>query len=211
MAYRRYKKSYRKRTTRPRYRKRYYKRRYNRGVEYKRNEVTLANTQVPAATPVFTLLNGVKAGTGEDECIGRKFTMKQLQVRGTLYSSIDQLFRVMIVIDKQTNGAVFPIADLLTNTITNQGYINSLKQVDFARRFWVLYDRTFKVEMQTDPDGDYRTFKINRRMSIPVSKKSDAENVTDIMRNSMYMVTISQNATTQSFVAATSRLRFTDD
>lgn len=210
MAYRRtYKKrSYRKRRLT---RKRYTRKRYNRNVEYKRKEVTVSNVMIPAATPVFTLLNGIEEGTGPTERIGRKICMKQLQVRATIKNQTnDEVVRVMLVIDKQANSTIFSIDDLLTSSIATQGYINSLKKVDFARRFWVLYDRTYVFDV--DSTEEQRKFiKINKRMNIPVNYDDRTDLVASISRNSMYLVTISSDATTELNLAMVSRLRYTDD
>lgn len=214
MVYRKFKKTYKKRNTRRTYRKRYYKRRMQRQIEYKDKELQITGGALTPGAPSTVLLNGVAVGTGFDSVIGRKFTMKQLQLRVNMTSAVDNLVRVMVVIDKDPNKAAFAITDLLTPSYTGDGYLNSLKVIEYAKRFWVLHDRTYKLEIMEAGDQDMRHIAINRRMAIPVQKGGDDATIGSITRNALYLIMIPKIGAASpgySYYTGYSRLRYTDD
>lgn len=95
-----------------------------------------------ASTAVFQNLNVVPQGDTESQRVGRKITITRLNIRGsvTLLAATDvtntsALFRMRIVLDKQTNGAQFAATDLLESDT-----INSFSNLSNKSRFRVLRD-----------------------------------------------------------------------
>jgi len=97
-----------------------------------------------STTPTITLLNGVAQGTEFNTRIGRKITMKSIQIRG--YAAIvdspasGSLNRVMLIYDTQPNGALPAASDVLNaNTATSMLNLNN------RDRFKVLMDKQFAL------------------------------------------------------------------
>jgi len=74
------------------------------------------NTCGVDATGVIALLNPTTQGTGFTNSIGRQFTIKSIELRGTATSTVatgtQQTARCLLVWDKQPNGALAAIADI---------------------------------------------------------------------------------------------------
>lgn len=86
------------------------------------------------------LLNGIATGPNTNERIGRRVTMKSLWVRWNFTmaptSTGASPFRILIVYDKQSNGAAQPAATSVV--VTND--INGLKNLSNEKRFTTLMD-----------------------------------------------------------------------
>ena len=95
-------------------------------------------------TGSVTLLNGVATGTDFTDRIGRKIVMRSLYLRGTLSPvdgiTLDNMCRVLIVYDMQSNGAAPAITDVLKSA-------TSIAQLNMNNRdrFRVIMDKQFAV------------------------------------------------------------------
>lgn len=102
-----------------------------------------------AANPTLTLLNGCQYGTGSNQHVGRSITLKSVYLRWSIQtitagaSAPPNTVRVIIVYDKETNGAIFASTDfLLANDATSP---NNLTNSD---RFIVLSDKVCRPDYQ---------------------------------------------------------------
>lgn len=93
-------------------------------------------------------LNGMKTGTGESDRIGRVIHIYSLHFQyffDSLFQKqevnpLTQLrMRIIVFIDKQCNGAIPVVGDVLE--LTNASTYLALKNLQFATRFQFLYDR----------------------------------------------------------------------
>lgn len=85
----------------------------------------VGNAATINSTAQLTLLNGISEGTGFWNRVGRKISMVSIQFKGWFgmipsHSSTDDFALVMIVYDKQTNGAL-PSADTIIGSYQNDG------------------------------------------------------------------------------------------
>lgn len=116
-----------------------------------------SNIYVFATSPPSTLLNGCIAGSQNYNRIGRKIFMKSLQVRGYIHAATDGtategLFRMIIVYDKQSNGAAPAYTDVIRSQ--NVSGVNSSSAADMINldnrdRFIILRDRAFAMSQQS--------------------------------------------------------------
>lgn len=104
----------------------------------------------------YTCLNCLEQGNGISQRIGNKVVLKSLRLKGQL--SLDDsttpplgytaTYRVMVVYDKQTNGAAPVIGDIIANVGTAGAYVtafNSGIRINNKNRFVVLKDKTFDL------------------------------------------------------------------
>lgn len=111
------------------------------GDKPERKNVDTNSTLAPPLTSSFTaptLLNGLAQGVNNSERIGRKAVMKSLSLRYTYdgtASDGDSQVRILIIYDKQANGALPAASDV----IPNQTFTSHI-QLANADRFVVLMD-----------------------------------------------------------------------
>lgn len=122
-------------------------------------------TSVISTTSTFTLLNGVQEGSAFYNRIGRKICMKSIRVSGSLQISglggnVPEYLRVLIVYDRQTNGAFPVISDILAN-YDNAGGTNAAGDTALAglnmnnsERFYVLRDTRYYIANAEEGTGE---------------------------------------------------------
>lgn len=181
-------------------------------------------------------------GAGFYNRIGRRIRMKSLQISGQIAISggnaaaiAAQFARVMVVYDRQPNGAFPSVSDVLQNY--DQAGATSANQTAFQHlnmnnrdRFQVLRDRklilpplgingvtAFSDQLVVDPNlGDNTTFLFKEFIKLNGAEfhaKASTGLIGDIATGSIFLLVISSadaNATAGWQVQLTSRLKFLD-
>lgn len=178
--------------------------------EYKFVDTTLGTSNSPTLVGTapgtnFMLLNGLKLGTSAFSRIGNKITMKSLYWSlafalsssdadpGTDTNINNVPVRMMIVYDKQTNGALPGLSDLVTNVtgVDNNTAraidVNSPNNLNNKDRFIVLADKRFVLQTG-GPSSRY--IKKYKKLSTAVAYKSGATvgDVSDITSGGLYFI-----------------------
>lgn len=211
--FRRYKpRAPRRRTYRRRRRNIFWRRGYNKlarmarfwNVEFKKHQVTLADTAITNAG-VVTQCSNIAVGTGYAERIGHSIKVTSLYARGTISkhaSATATSVRIMLVMDAQTNQAVFAVTDLLESA-----GIHTYRNIDNTSRFKVLADKKLIVD-STTPKKFFSIFKkINQHVRFDASTSA----IADITQASFAIVMIGSEATNEPTVYMNFRLRFVDN
>lgn len=194
-----------------------------RGLQLSPGEFKSIDENVSAATldttGSVTLLNGCARGSDIDEREGREITMKSIQLRGLINANANaaqnQWVRIMIVYDRQTNGAEPAIAD-----IVSPGSLVGMRSLENRKRFKILMDRTITLNANYDGASTVYTASNNhhfieyyRKLDHPVTFNSgSAGTVSDISTGSLYMVRMGTIAsgTGAAAISFTSRVRYQD-
>lgn len=207
-----------------------------RGAEVKALDVPSANYNV-TSTAVITPLNLVQTGSTFCNRIGRRIEMKSIRVNGQLdfittnTQTTYSYARIMIVYDRQTNGAIPSIADILQST--NQSTTNSTNSLSGLNlnnrdRFVVVRDQritlppvtfaTGVATFQSQTDAVEPTFNIDmysKLKGLLTQYKADSNPavIGDISSGGLYLVTFGQLALGLTGYQATleCRLRFLDN
>ncbi len=228
-----YRASSRRRTYRPRHRfvrgrdrtAGYYGRFTGKGaIELKFHDVNLDDTAIATGGTIASdSINKIPQGVTEVTRIGRKCTIRQINWRFNIAqtSQSDQtdppkgdVIRILLVLDKQCNGAAAAITDLLES----DDY-QSFNNLANKSRFRVLMDRKYNIGMsmgQTDGTntGAYPEINITdslyKRVNIPIEFDDTASTgaLTTIRANNIFAITMSKNGTCQFL--SKMRLRFSD-
>ena len=158
-----------------------------------------------ANSSLFVLLNGLQLGTGAYQRIGNKVTMKSLywsvafglnslEVDPTVDAAVNNVpVRMMIVYDKQTNGVLPAVGDLLSgftglgNATARTIDVNSPNNLNNRDRFIVLADKRFILQTG-GPSSRY--IKKYKRLNTSVAYKSGATvgDVSDITSGGLYFL-----------------------
>lgn len=92
-------------------------------------------------------LNIIPQGVGESERVGRKVIAKSIMIRGKMRMDADSaaanasnIFRIIMYLDKQANGATATVADILEDI-----HVQSHYNLENKSRFRILYDKTSSI------------------------------------------------------------------
>jgi len=105
------------------------------------------------------LLNGVAQGATQYNRIGNKIAMKSIRIRGqiiNLLTVVQNYLRIVVVYDKQTNGALPNSSVVLQTRIQDGTATNSAfseLNMDYLERFTILRDYTIATPALTNTAG----------------------------------------------------------
>lgn len=117
----------------------------NREVKYFGTDFT--HQGIPGGGVIVTSLNNIAQGAEDDERIGRTATVQSLQMRGRIQLASGALadhLRVIVFVDKQTNGASAAVLDVLQTAV-----IDSFRNPHTFDRFTFLTDSTVSINPST--------------------------------------------------------------
>jgi hypothetical protein len=158
-------------------------------TEIKSADITA--TEASSTTPTFDLVNGLIPGNGNGQRTGQSVKCQNVDMRFILTinaSATTSFARIIMVMDKQTNSAVFAIGSLL-----NAGNVYSAYTVGGQNRFIVMYDQTFALN-----NNGEQTASVCVRLGFQPHTEYNtgtAGTVADINTNSIYFVHLSDQAT----------------
>jgi len=163
-----------------------------------------------AASCTPFLLNGVSQGVTPTTRVGRRILMKSLYIRWFLQLAATTTggtpVRMLVVYDKQTNGAAPSVTDIvLTDEITSPMNLSN------SKRFQVLCDQTWSCVGTGGP----QSIVLNKYMKLDKTVEFNTGNagtVADITSGSIYVLCWSGNglAVTVPLGVLYSRVRFQD-
>ncbi len=154
-------------------------------------------------------------GTGESQRDGRVYTLKSLHIKGYLEQPPvesnatpqgDQLARLALVWDTQTNGAQMNAEDCML-TVGAPDDVNSFRNLQFSHRFIVLKDKTFRVNVANSGMNEGAAnlfasgltripFKMNKtfKKGIKIRCKGTGGIIADVTDNSFHLIGTSTSA-----------------
>jgi len=167
---------------------------------------TLRNAFTPAAagTIADASLNLIAQGVTETDRIGRKCTLKRLDLRGqfampaqTAAASTSDRVRFIVYLDKQCNGATATVGGIL-ETAT----IDSFRNLANTGRFRILAERTVTLVAQgaTATAGAYtfgevkKNLKLSVKLDTPLEFDGVTGALTEIRSNNIGVLAISESA-----------------
>jgi hypothetical protein len=170
--------------------------------------VDVANTAGFSSTATLILLNGVLQDDTENGRVGISIKSVSLDFNMTLTinsSATATYVRMFIVRDEQPNGAAFTYGTF----VSSQTDVRTLTNVNFEQRFYTYADELFALNSNGQQNQVFRT-------RIPINfhtyfDDSDVGDVTDISKNSLYLVLVSNEATNTPTIGYYSRYWFVDN
>ena len=207
---------------------------YVRGVqrtaakgEIKAVDVSQANYALDTSGTV-TCLSLANTGTSFFNRIGRRIKLASVQITGNIANTgataTAGVLRIIIVYDKQSNGALPSYADVITSVVqagtTTSGHLDGPNQNN-RDRFKILVDRKIHVPTVTtsvangfpSPDSNDTRVHIYKRLNHTVQFKGDTNPTTiaDISTGSLIMLTVGPGAPGTAWtMTASIRTKFYD-
>lgn len=194
--------------------------------EQKFLDSTVTDVVVATSAAVVISLNVIPQGTTASERIGRKITITKLKLRwvlnlpniqdATALTSGD-VIRVMVFVDKQTNGAGAIGSDILKFPTDFQSY----RLLSNVGRFDILYDKFHSLQYLTGAGlgGDIGSaqlyqggvkyhYKFSKSMTLPIEYSGMTGAIDEIQSNNIGILLISSNG--NGGFDGDVRIRYTD-
>lgn len=183
-----------------------------------------ANTAGSSSLPVLELLNGCVQGTDSTTRIGRKICMKSIQGRWTFTLQtaaagtqaagvVAGQARLLIVYDKQANGAAPIATDILQDGTTSS--LQSPLNLNNRERFIVLIDKFINLDPQGPACQTIKFYKkLPKRAQDVIFNGGNAGTIGDIQTGSVYALFVTNVQATASAALngwSYNRIRFIDD
>ncbi len=128
-------------------------------------------------------------------------------IRRSSSSNTATLVRIMLVVDKQTNQAIYTNADLLEDATTSDNIV-SPRNLDNMKRFVVLYDRVHVISA-TGNGGVHVKKYIKKELLIRYDGSTPS--IADLTSNSLSLVQFGSETTNDPLVTIFGRLRYVDN
>lgn len=146
-------------------------------------------------------------GNGDQNRSGNTVLIKDVTVK--IDSAIDPdaaacITRIMLFIDKETDGALPTAAQLLTLPTNPHSMLNR----DYSKRFVVIFDRTYDLSLNGDRVMSDKFYK-----KIPIHTYYDGSlaNISDAKENQIYLYLFSSDNTQQALFTYQTRVNFFDN
>lgn len=184
------------------------------GPEKKYQDVDLDAVAIAAGGVFLNTDSFVKIaqGTTKNTRIGNKISVCDWNVHGVIIlpasaTATAETVRIIIGIDKQANGAVPNVTDIL-----EVAEYDSFRAMDFVDRFTILKDKwiTLNPQVAAAAAGQQnRTLKWRKKnMKLPIHYSSTAGAITELRSNSLFILCIGSLGNAQ--IDAQSRVKFFD-
>ncbi len=196
--------------------------------ELKFVDTRLARTDIlEDGTLLDQTLNRIAQDASENGRIGRKVTVRSIYMKGayhvrgtTQLQDIKQRIRIIVVLDKQTNGAALTMSDVLNTNGTVD--IDSFRSLVSTGRFNVLFDKTYnanKVAIAQDSASSIRSipqswnFHFAKKCNIPLEfdNSSATGAIGTITTNNLACFAIKADAASHAEVSYVCRVRYSDN
>lgn len=145
----------------------------------------------------------IPGGNGAAQREGREVLVTNFHIQGWLPGNPNFTIyhRVVVLIDKQANGALPNASDVFVTTDTlgptALGQLNAYRNLDEITRFEILYDKKFAVKPAisgaTDPEQRY--FKVSRKKAIKIEWSGQTGQNNTIRSNNLVMMRYCYGAT----------------
>lgn len=175
-------------------------------TEFKNVDINSSATAVAGGNVL--LLNATTQGDGQTNREGSSFRMKSVDVRFLINYNGAAGFnatRVMLVLDRQTNGIAPAVTDILaTNTI------DSPRNLDYRKRFKILSDKVYLVGANSQPQ---RYSQVYKKLDVHTQcfASSNLGTVADISTHGLFLVFLSDQAVNGPTFNYYTRIRFVDN
>ncbi len=178
-------------------------------VEFK-NHDTSATLASRGSTIAIISLTSIAQGDSTNQRDGAQCKITSIRFRYTITqdpTAVATQVRVMVVLDKQTNQAIYTGGDLLADVTVNDAVI-APRNLDNMRRFQVLMDRTHSF---SESGTLTSTHSFIKKVNIMLRFDNAAAAITSMTENSLSLLFVSNEATNTPTVTHHSRLRFVDN
>lgn len=177
------------------------------GIEKKNKDDNSPKFTTGVTTWTITCINDVQQGTSAITRVGRKILMKSVLVQGFVKITGDAMPRIVIIYDRQSNGAAPAATDIFTSNT-----LMAAQNLDNRDRFIVLADifPGDDSENLVGNQGGFYGWKRFIKMNLETIYSGNAGTIADITSGSLLICT-NVNGGTVSGESGLQRVRFVDE
>lgn len=187
------------------------------GIEKKFFDSDITSVAAINTGTIFNSLCLVPQGTTDQTRVGNKITIRNINLKcfaglddqGTAVFATGNL-RVILFVDKQTNGATAAVTDILKTAS-----ISSFRNMDQVDRFQILKDKVYNLPCRSanalHTDQGTRQWTMSAKCNIPVHFSSTTGAITELRSNNVGILYISDISLVNAASPGTARIKFTDD
>lgn len=186
-----------------------------RALKYLNTEQKFIDNQqtenaVTSTFNVVDLVNTTQGDTGTSRD-GRQIKLTSILHKFTIAANATaatNLTRIILLIDKQPNGATVTPADYLTDVTINDSIV-SPRNLDNIKRFTLLYDKVFTTTASASTRRISRKFY--KKLNMIVRYDGNAGDVTDLTTRNVVLLTVGDQAVNGALLTSFIRIRFVDN
>ncbi len=144
--------------------------------------------------------NEMQQGDGSGTREGDQITLLSTNFRGVFThnaGATSQQVRMMIVLDRQADGATFALGELLSFTVATQNAVASRNPQGYSR-FSVLYDTMFNLDLYHGVKIIHKHIQFNHGLKIKYN--GNVGDVTDLVSNNVMVVLFTPSSASQPSV-----------
>ncbi len=202
----------------------YYGRFSGRDSELKFLDTDQDDAVVAIGGVIFDTINGIPQGTDQSERIGRKITLKSINmhyevslpaVNGAASPDGGDVVRMIVYLDKQCNGAASTSADILAGGADHQAFralANTSRYIVFMDKFIDINRKTLCSTQNADTFDHSRQFisgKFYKKVNIPLEYGGVGATVAELRSNNVGVLLMT--ATGVAGYACKTRIRYADN
>ena len=165
-----------------------------------------------ATSPImYTPFQSIIQGTDNDNRIGRSIKITNFHMRGNFIinsSATQTCIRVMCVLDKQTNGALFSLNQLIEDAGSGHRSIISNRDLEETRRFKVYHDQVYCLQKGIE---EIVPFEFNVKPNKHIDYHNNSGTITGLREASLHVVIFSSEAVNTPTMNMRYRGRFLDN
>lgn len=164
------------------------------------------------ATGGMTCINVIRQGAQDSQRIGSKITLKSIRTRATIVctTSSTNSIRIVLLCDKQCNGAYPTISDIFQDNVSSTTTFNSSLKSSEYLRYIVLRDLVYTF---TSGNNLSKVMSKIVKKKLQITFQSDDGDIGDLAHNAIYILAGSSTYTTDSdciHIKFSTRIRYYD-
>ncbi len=159
-------------------------------------------------TGSFLDLVQISQGDDDNNRHGLQVTMRSIAMRfHVAIGNQDSCLRVILLVDKQSNGAVPTVADVLQITTGGTDVVTTPTNNDNKKRFTILSDR---VRILINGHSDLLCFPLRKKLTHKIRFDGVGQAIDDVVSGAVFLLLLSDQTTVANAptVAVTSRAWF---
>jgi hypothetical protein len=172
-------------------------------------------TTAAADTWVITYIGNVTQGTGGNQRIGNKITIKSIQLRHKYIRNAleadGMAMRWAIIIDRRPSGTLATGSQIFDNNTDKACIANINVEPDYKGRFQILTDQTMEITNSINTSKNTRILNpFYIKKDIKIEYKGTAGDIADCQKNALLYCCCTSSASSSSTIQPNIKLRFTD-
>lgn len=176
--------------------KKYVKKCMARLLDDKWQDTTLTFTDIATAGVIGAGYFGtIQLGTGDTSRIGNNVRVQRMRITGQFSDAASGNYRMLILLDRQCNGAAATAADVLGTTAVNGAFNHNTVIGWGGSRFLVLKDIKGSVNLQQSGANKFDRMFWQYNRDVIVRYSGNAGTVSDVVSNNLVLLFVSDTGT----------------